>query len=138
MTLSYVDACDLILEPFQVAWGPTGFPVVYTDVPGNPPPTQTVWARVILRHVSGGQVSLAGDTGKSRQGSQGSLYIQVFAPVGQGSQAAYDAAFIVAQAYRGSRNKQVWFRNVRINEVGTSGAFEQINVVCEFQYDSIG
>jgi hypothetical protein len=61
----------------------------------------------------------------------------VFGPIGDGSTAAYDAATIVANAYRGARSDLVWFRNPRINEVGRSGSFEQINFATEFYYDFI-
>lgn len=126
-----------MLDLVTRAWAPSGYPMQYTDVGGAPPDIQTPWARVILRHVSGGQASLAGADGTSRWYNQGTLFVQVFAPVGDGSTAAYDAAQIILDALRGARAGAVWFRNPRINEVGTSGAFEQVNVISEFTYDAI-
>ena len=138
--ITYDQGRDAILAPFKAVWvDGLNYPAQYTDRNGGEPPTtQTPWARAIVRHVNGNQASLSCENGQARWGSQGTLYIQVFAPIGDGSKAAYDAAQALAQAYRGTRSDLVWFRNIRINEVGTSGAFEQVNFICEFQYDDIG
>jgi hypothetical protein len=123
---------------FKSVWDGTGHQATYTDVPATPPDSNSVWARAILRHATGAQASLSGPiNGATRWNNGGTVFIQVFGPVGDGSSAAYDAAKIVADAYKGARNLSVWFRNVRINEVGTRGAFEQINVLADFSYDEI-
>lgn len=138
MSMSYSEARDAMLKVFMDAWVPLGFPAVFTDVPGEVPTTQTTWARATLRHADGGQASLTGPiNGCVRWNNEGTIWIQVFAPVGDGSSAAYDAAHVVAVAYQGARDQEVWFRNVRINEVGTRGAFEQINVLIDFTYDDV-
>ncbi len=136
---TYNDGRDLILQPLHDAWQAADYgPILYTDVGGKVPDSNVVWARAILRHVSGGQASLACFDGKSRWANQGTLFVQVFGPIGDGSTAAYDAAQLVASAYKGKRSGGVWFRNPRINEVGTTGDFEQINFMTEFNYDQIG
>lgn len=129
-------ARDKIVAVISNAWTPTGNPIVFTDVPGDVPATQTVWARVILRHATGDQSTLAGPiTGCVRHTNQGTVFVQVFAPIGDGSTSAYEAAKIVTDAFKASQDSNVWFRRVRINEVGTRGAFEQINVLADFTYD---
>lgn len=136
MSMTADEARDQILQVFKDAWDPTGFVATYTDVAGEVPPSQSVWARAIVRHATGGQSTLSGPiNGCVRQTYGGTVYVQVFAPVGDGSTSAYDAAQIVLNAYKASHAKNVWFRDVRINEVGTRGAFEQINVLAEFTYD---
>lgn len=135
--MTFDEARDEILGVFLAVWKPLGYPVVWTDVPADVPSTATVWARVTVRHATGRQASLAGEDGARRWNRTGTLYVQVFAPVGDGSASAYAAAQVVANAYQAARGLGVWFRNTRINEVGASGAFEQINVLTDFSYDDV-
>lgn len=135
MTCTFNDARDTMLQVFKDAWDLLGFPAVYTDVESEIPTGQTVWARAIVRHADGGQASLSGPiNGATRHEQIGTVIVQVFAPVGDGSTAAYDAAQAVASAFRKAR-VGVSFYRVRINEVGAKGAFTQLNVLCDFSYD---
>jgi hypothetical protein len=135
--MTFDEARDIILGFFKAAWDPTGFPAVYTDVPGSVPTSETVWARATIRHATGNQGSLAGDQATRRWNRTGTVFIQVFAPVGDGSKAGYDAAQLVVNAFQAARHPNVWFRDVRMNEAGTSGAFEQLNVLATFSYDDV-
>jgi len=135
--MTFDEARDIILGVFKAAWDPTGFPAVWTDLPGSAPTSETVWARATIRHATGAQASLAGENGARRWARTGTVYIQVFAPVGDGSKAGYEAAQIVVNAFQASRHENVWFRDVRMNELGTSGAFEQLNVLATFSYDDV-
>jgi hypothetical protein len=138
MSVTFREARDYILKTFKDAWDITGYPAVYTDVPDTVTPSNCVWARVILRHSTGNQASLTGcANGEQRWNNQGIVFVQIFAPVGDGSSAAYDAAQIVVNAFRDAKGSEVWFRKSRINEIGNSGAFEQINVLSDFTYDEI-
>lgn len=130
-------AIDTILSIFKAAWDPTGFPAYYTDKAGEKPTSETVWARAIVRHATGAQASLSGEAGTRRYTDEGTVFVQVFAPVGDGSTACYAAARIVQNAYRDARNADVWFRDVTLNELGADGAFEQINVQATFSYDDV-
>lgn len=131
------EAKDVMLGIFKTAWDTTGFPARYEYVPGEKPPTQTVWARVNVRHYVGRQSSLSGEDGTRRYLERGTLTVQVFAPVGDGSKACYAAAQIVKNAFRDARHPTVWFTSVRMTEVGAEGAFEQINVLATFSYDDV-
>lgn len=135
--MTFDEARDIMLAVFKAAWDPTGNPVFWTDVPGKKPPSERVWARVTIRHATGHQGSLKGAAGTQRWNRTGTIFVQVFAPVGDGSTAGYTAAQIVVNAYQAARNPDVWFRNVRMNEVGASGAFEQFNVLVDFSYDDV-
>lgn len=129
-------ARDAMLAIFKAYWDAVlpAVVAVYGDVPA--PTTPSAWARVVVRHATGGQSSLTGGLGTTKYESRGTLWIQVFAPVGDGMVRAYALAEGVVNAYRNAKI-DVWFRNVRMNEVGTSGAFEQINVLVDFEYETI-
>ena len=138
MSLSFNEARDQILKVFADAWGTTGYPARYSDAADSVPTTKTIWARATLQHADGGQASLSGPiNGCVRHERIGTVFVQIFAPVGDGLTAAYDAAQIVANAFEHARNLNAWFRRVRINEVGTNGGFEQINVLADFTYDDV-
>ena len=136
--MTFDEARDVMVGVFYSAWKTLGsLPIVWTDIPGDVPKGETVWARVTLRHATGGQASLAGEDGARRWKREGTLFVQVFAPVGDGSVKVYATAQAVSNAFQSARGLSVWFRNIRINEVGTSGAFEQINVLVDFTYDDV-
>lgn len=130
-------AVDAIFDIFKAAWDPTGFPAVYSDKEGEIPASETVWARATIKHATGNQSSLAGEVGTRRFTATGIVTVQVFAPVGDGSTECYKAALLVQSAYEDARHPNVWFRGVRIQEVGESGAFQQQNVTATFSYDHV-
>lgn len=131
------EARDQILGVFKDAWDDTGYPALYTDIPGGIPQEEGPWARALVRHVTGQQASLAGESGARRWRETGIVIVQVFAPVGDGMVRVYELAQLVKNAFRDAKNLDVWFRNTRIKEVGTSGSFEQINVTTDFIYDDV-
>lgn len=132
-----VEAKDIIFSIFKDAWDAAGFYVVWSDLPNAKPPSARVWARVTIRHATGRQTTLGGGSPGARQyTSEGTVFVQVFAPVGDGSTACDEAATVALEAYRNARNPKVWFRDVKMNEVGTSGSDEQINVTATFSYDA--
>lgn len=122
-----------MLAIFKACWDTTGYPAVYSDVGGAP--GNTAWARVTLRHATGGQSSLAGADSTRRWTQTGTLTAQVYAPKGDGLSEAYRLAELVVNAYRDARGGSVWYRKPRMREAGSSGAFEQINVLVDFSYD---
>lgn len=130
-------AKDAMLDVFKAAWDTTGFPAVYDDKPGNKPTSETVWARATIQHGDSFQSSIAGAAGQRRYTDTGFVFVQVFAPVGDGSTACLQAAQLVRNAYQDSRHPNVWFRNVRLKEVTDKGAFVSINVEAAFSYDDV-
>jgi hypothetical protein len=135
--VTFDEARDTILGIVKAAWSLTGYPIVWSDVPGEIPTSETVWARATIRHATGRQGSLHGANNTRRWNRTGTIFVQVFAPVGDGSTAGYIAAQSMADALQAAKDPDVWFRNVRMNEVGTSGAFEQLNVLADFSYDDV-
>jgi hypothetical protein len=130
-------AVDVIFDIFKAAWDLTGFPAVYADKEGRAPSAESVWARPVVQHATGGQSSLAGAIGSRRFTETGTFIAQIFTPVGDGRTEAYRASLIVRDAFRDARHPNVWFRNVRIVEAGDEGAFTQTNVLATFSYDEV-
>jgi hypothetical protein len=131
------EAVDAILDIFKAVWDLTGFSAVYSDKPGTAPVSETIWARATVQHATGGQSSLGNEAGARRFTAEGTVFVQVFSPIGDGRTSGYKAAEIVQNAYRDARHPNVWFRNVRIVEVGDNGAFTQTNVLVTFSYDTV-
>ncbi len=133
--MNYEEARDLIFKVFNNVWNPA-YPVRWPDQPGDIPGTETPWARVTLRHTNGQQASLSGEVGTKLYTNSGTLFIQVFTPIGGDMVDGYTLAQQVTNAYRDAK-LDVWFRNTRMKEIGASGAFQQINVLTDFQYDDV-
>lgn len=148
MSLTYEQAYDEIHERFLAAWEgdplSQDIPVLYWDtksqIPGtgdsddNPDP----WARITVQHSQGNQASLVNHLGRQRYEQTGVVTIQIFTPLGTGLSLNQKLSKIAADAFRGKKTPGgVWFRNVRPNEVGESGAWFQTNILAEFEYDEI-
>ncbi len=138
MTATFTQANSEILTLFKAAWDATGHPALYENVKGAPPTTQIPWARVSVRHGPSGPTSLSGGLGTQRFERTGLLTVQIFIPNGEGLSTGYNLGKIVADAFEGVASPlQVWFRNVRVNEIGSDGEWFQFNVLVDFAYDEI-
>lgn len=138
MTATFRQASDEILAVFQAAWGPLGHTALYDSVAGAQPPATEPWARVSVRHSTGEQATLSGGLGTRRYSRDGTLFVQIFAPVGNGLSVAYDLAKVVADAYEGTATPAgVWFRDVRLNEIGPDDQWFNVNVLVDFTYDEV-
>lgn len=138
MSADFETAVDEIFDLFAAAWNTTGYPVDYENLRNDgttvkvPPSTRTPWARVNLRHVTGGNAAI----GNKLFDRGGVLTVQIFIVVGVSLTPAYQLAKTVANAFQGqSTPSAVWFRNVRINEIGNDGSWYQTNVLADFEYD---
>jgi len=137
MSVTFEQATDQILDLFIAAWDPA-IPIHYEDVRKQRSPSDEPWATTQIRHAAGRQTTLASANGSSRFAREGLLTIQIFAPGGKGLQDAYALAKVAVDTYEGSATPGgVWFRNVRLNEVGRDGKFFQVNVLVEFLYDEL-
>lgn len=142
MTATFREASREIHDLFKAAWDTTGHPVDYEGVKDGgtsvklPPTSKTNWARVTLRHIGGGNASLVNGVGQQLFNRTGLLTVQIFTPVGKGFSGAYDLAKIVTDSFEGeATSSAIWFRNVRINEIGRDGNWMQLNVLIDFTYD---
>lgn len=113
---------------------PVDVVAVWPDVPGDTP-TDTKWIRATVRHATGRQSSLSNEFGVRKFTKAGLLMVQCFAPVGDGELAARDLADVFVEKLETITNSPVWYRNIRLNEVGKDGPAVQVNVMAEFQYD---
>ncbi len=111
------------------------YPMLFEDRPGDKPGTSTPWARVSIRHNQGDQEALSNPIGQNLFFRDGLLTVQIFTPMGAGLHSADTLAKVIADALEGrSTPGGVWFRRVRIKEIGPDGAFFQLNVIGEFEY----
>ena len=151
-SLTFDQATDEIFKVFRDAWeehAPYPKLVDYQNIvppdeavlppePGPTPDPELSWARVTIQHLGGGQDALAGALGKSRFQRLGIVTVQVFTLVGTGLSHAHTLSKIVTDGYDvGSTPGGVWFRNVRMNEVGPDGDWYQVNVLADFNYTEI-
>ena len=162
---TFNEANDEILTVFRDAWQPRA--AVYENVDGSKPTDVTsTWARAIVRHFTGNQDSLIGGlvrgnpptvttvalgvTAKQvdpinpkeknvRRYRHGGLFTaQIFVPIGKGLMEGYELAKLVSDAFEGTDTpSDVWFRNVRLREIGPDGEWFQINVLADFEYTEV-
>lgn len=138
MTATYNEAKDQILALFKTAWDTTGYGVVYPNKEGDKPNDAVPWARVDIEHFDGGDASLSGVDGTKRYERDGVFTAQIFVPSGEGLSEAYTLANTVSTAFEGKTTAGgVWFRDVRIREVGPTESWFQLNVKATFNYDEV-
>lgn len=144
--MTFTEGRDAILGVLNAAWTaaypdypPISFPDVVSEKPATTEGIDTPWLRAGVTHVVAGQASLAGDVGQRRWARIGFVWVQVFAPIGDGGTKADEIAQAVVNAYQAQRGGSVWYRNARMREVTTpkGAAFTQVNVTCDFSYDDV-
>lgn len=138
MTLTYDQAKNEIQKVLYDAWNTTGYQIHFEEVYKERSANKDPWAVSQMRHYSGRQTTLCNADGEKRFTRQGVLTVQIFVPGGKGLSTAYNLGKVVSDAFEGVSNSSgVWFRSVRIREVGRDGEFFQLNVIVDFQYDEI-
>lgn len=139
MSLTVAQARDEITELFTSAWqahAPGPPPVYYDDVVASEPPAGKAWARLNVKHTLGQQSTIGNPIGNSLFRRDGLVTVQIFAPAGQGLKLADQLAKVALDAFEGkSTQGGVWFRKVRVKEIGPDRAWFNINVLAEFNYD---
>lgn len=139
MSATFAEARDAMAKLFTDAWklaNPT-FPIIYDDL-GEPqiPKTEKPWARLTIRHNRGEQETLANPLGQRLFSRDGLVTVQIFTPRGEGLTRAYILAKVAADAFEGQATPNgVWFRSVRLREVGPDGNWYQVNVIADFEYN---
>ena len=143
MSVSTVtQARDEMLAKFLVAWKASStscdLPVIYGDVVEGVP-ASGAWARIVVRHNTGGAATIGGETGNRRFRHAGIVMVQIFTEHADGQVLSDLLAEIANDAFEGEVTSpgRVIFRNVRINEVGLDGQWFQVNVLAEFEYDRV-
>lgn len=116
---------------------PSGLKIIYQGLVNQAPAKATdQWVRVTINHELGFQNSLADQSRKKSYNRSGVIIIQCFGPLSdRGFTKAQSLAESAVQAYQGKTGAGgIWFRNCRANEIGSSGAWFQINVSIDFTY----
>lgn len=144
MSCTPTQARDDLYKLVTDAWGVTG-PLDYEDRPRGPldpllpPLTPIPWARLMMRHTLGNQVTLANGLGNRRFRRYGFFTAQVFCPLGSSLRTPETLGKLVNDALEGVATPHgVLLRNVRMNEIGpdgSNGQWYQINVIADFEYD---
>lgn len=134
MSLTYKQANDDILSLLKTAWDTTGHVMFWEGVRDQREVDMSPWATVVVRHAAGQQDTLGG-VGSRQFLRLGTLIVTINTPSSSGLSEGYNLAKVVADAYEGVASPNgVWFRNVRINELGREGTFFQTNVLVDFEY----
>ncbi len=135
--MTFEEAIDEMQTMLFAAWTPTGHKLFWESVRDQRETDNTAWAASVIRHATGSQDSLGGIGNRSFL-RQGVMIVQVFTPVGNGLQESYQLAKVITDAFEGKSSPLgVWFRRVRINEIGKDGMFQQLNVIIEFEYNEV-
>lgn len=148
MTATYPQAIDEMYGLFNTAWA-AGAPAIVGYLPEirwqgvekeGSPETKKYWCRVSSQSVLERQITFRNGTDKRYQ-TDGLLFVQVFAPMSDAKamENLRALAVVARNAFRGkTTSSMIWFRNVRINELGPDNKAYRCNVVAEYQYDEIG
>lgn len=140
MSLTFSQANDEIMAAVKAAYDTlSGTPDIFWEaVAGDRATTNEPFFQVFLRHRTGRNDGFPSANGQAKYRRDGDVTIMCFHPVGAGLSASYASAKVFADAFEGQATTGgIWFRNVRINEIGRDGQFYQLNVVAEFIYDEI-
>lgn len=129
------EAKDAMFQMLLTAWQGLGLDTNRLIWPGfdNTAPSGTEpWGRITTAH--GDAPMRAFGDGAALHENTGVMTIQVFTVAGNGTEQCDAIAQGLLNAIRAAK-LDVWFRNARAKEVGTSGGFEQVNVISNFVYD---
>lgn len=140
MSLTFSQANDELLATVKAAYDSiSGDKEIYWEsVAGDRATDNRRFFQVFVRHRTGQNAGFPSASGSSKYRRDGDVTIQCFHTVGYGLSDSYVDAKVFADAFEGkSTSGGIWFRNVRINEVGRDGQFNQLNLIAEFVYDEI-
>lgn len=139
------EAKDEMIGVFYTAWSAdsesASLFVLYPneEIDDDDTSADAAWARVTIKHFDNrfSPQSLTGGLGTKNYQRDGGITISIFTPIGLGADLGNALTKIVMDAFEGQRSGGVWFRNVRFNEVGKSGAWDQVNIKANFNYSEI-
>lgn len=134
---TFAEARDDVIGLLKTVWdaGASGKTMLYTAHPEKPPVADDAWAHCSVQHTDSQTYTLGGETGNRRFRRQGTLFVSLYAPVGDGFTSADTLAKVVADGLEGkSTTNGVLIRSVRMQEQGVDGAFEVTNLSADFEY----
>jgi len=135
MSLTFAQAVDDINKMMKDAWDTTGYDLHWDNVRDQRDTSDDPWGVFVIRHATGEQDNLGG-IGNRNFVRTGTAIASIFTPTGNGLSESYALAKVVADAYEGQTSENgVWFRNVRMQEIGRESQFYQTNVLIDFEYN---
>lgn len=150
--ITYNQANDEINATFLAAWNAGTSAIVgyvpeirWQNVQNRAlPDGSKFWVRVSKDTVFERQATLSvceGSPGQRKYTASGLVFVQLFMPKSnaQAYELGQQLAVVARNAFRGKTTPgNIWFRNVRINEINPEELYYRINVIAEFEYDEIG
>jgi len=136
-------ARDAIIDTLRDAWlaDPitVGIELQYDNVKADPPGEDAAgnalpFARITVRHQISPQETIGG-VGNRKHLTEGLVTVQVFTASGDGHTLPDQIAEILKAAMRNVRVGDLWFFDVRVNEIGTDGPWFNQNVLGNFRYE---
>lgn len=136
MTYTFGEAYDIMMKIITDAWTPTGHKLFYQNIETDRDGSTNPFAWVSINLATTAQTTLGGQ-GKRSFNRVGLITVQIYTQAGKGLSEAHQLAKLAADAYEGKSSGGIWFRNVRVNEIGRDGEFFMTNVLIDFNYDEI-
>jgi hypothetical protein len=138
MTSTLAEARDAISSLVTTTWtgAAAGAPLLYDNLDAQETPAGTaLWGRLTVQFDEATRASLGNDGGALFR-RRGRLYVQVFIPHGKDVTPALSLADTLVRAIeRPGHTGNVWFRDVGAEQIGSDGAYWQINIRADFQFD---
>lgn len=140
MTATVTQARDQIYALYKAAMdaNASSTKIIYDDAKGDTPDGPTSWARISVRHTSGGQSTISRQSGISRYTRTGTVYVNLFETPGAGLNTLDPLAKIALDAFEGKTTVgNVWFTKAQVRELGIVNGWYQVNVLINFSYDEV-
>lgn len=138
--MKYLEARDAIFTIFKT-WADAQTPVIpiaWPDVPFDKDSVKTSFLQVAVKHATGAQQAFVGGTTPAKVwGRAGVASATVCTPIARGLRVGYTLAQGLTDSIQSSVDSVVWFRNVRIRELGSEGGYERVQVLFNFEYTDL-
>ena len=129
--MTAIEARDVIFGVIKTFCDSETLTIQWPDQPFDKPDTEA-YAKASMRHAISKQAALA-PIGQRLWESSGVASVTFCCPIASGLVNGYTLAQDMITALRTS-NAAVWFRNVRIRELGSEGGYNQTQVLWDFEY----
>jgi len=136
-------AFDSILAQFKTVMDISrpNVPIAWPNVEFTPKDdydeaTHEAWARITAQNAGSVQKTI-GAVGSRRWRVSGIVFVQIFAPLGNGANEGLAIADDVVTALRGITTSGVRLKASTVEAVGRDTAFYQVNVNTPFEYDEL-
>lgn len=120
---------------FSTAWAATT-PVAYGNVPLEPPQNSS-WVRLTILDGDAQQVSIGTGVAGAIHRNAGLIIAQIFTALGAGERPARLLADQVANIFRSAQFSDIICRSPRVEVIGDTGGYYQVNVAVPFQRDTV-